>query len=198
MESPAGRQELRPVRLAAKTTCRDVALTIDTMSSPVGTLLIAAREEGIVLCAFADDQTAHDEAIRSLSRRMAAGGEKAAIVAGPSEHLRTLRRELDEYFSHQRSEFSVPLVLHGTEFEKRAWTALKSIPHGQTISYGEQASRIGSPKAVRAIGRANGANTIAIVVPCHRVIGAGGNLTGYGGGMHRKQWLLNHEYGLLS
>jgi O-6-methylguanine DNA methyltransferase len=87
----------------------------------------------------------------------------------------------------------VPLVSRGTEFELRAWKHLQTIPFGETNSYGEQASAMGRSQAVRAVGRANGMNYLSIVIPCHRVIGAGGELTGYGGGLARKRWLLNHE-----
>ncbi len=102
-------------------------------------------------------------------------------------------RQLDEWFSGRRTEFDLPLHLTGTPFQLRCWEALRSIPYGETISYGEQARRIGSPKASRAVGGANHRNPISIIVPCHRVIGADGSLTGYGGGMHIKAWLLAHE-----
>lgn len=101
--------------------------------------------------------------------------------------------QLTEYFSGQRQEFSLPLAAHGTEFQKRVWAELAQIPYGQTISYGELARRTGNPKASRAVGLANGKNPISIVVPCHRVIGASGKLTGYGGGLARKEALLELE-----
>jgi len=102
-------------------------------------------------------------------------------------------RQLDEYFAGRRREFDLPLRLEGTDFQQRAWQALKEIPYGATWSYGQQAKRIGNPKASRAVGLANGRNPISILVPCHRVIGADGSLTGYGGGVERKRWLLAHE-----
>jgi methylated-DNA-[protein]-cysteine S-methyltransferase len=101
--------------------------------------------------------------------------------------------QLDQYFAGSAVEFDVPLSLSGTDFQRRVWTELREIPHGETISYGELARRLGSPGASRAVGLANGRNPIAIVVPCHRVIGADGRLTGYGGGLERKAWLLRHE-----
>jgi methylated-DNA-[protein]-cysteine S-methyltransferase len=104
-----------------------------------------------------------------------------------------LRRELGEYFAGQRKTFEVRLAPEGTEFQRAAWNALTKIPFGQTRSYGEQAAAIGKPKAVRAIGAANGRNPIAIVVPCHRVIGANGALTGYAGGLDKKEFLLRLE-----
>jgi len=100
---------------------------------------------------------------------------------------------LERYFAGRPVEFDVPVHLGGTDFQRRVWTALRRIPHGETISYGELARRLGTPGASRAVGLANGRNPIAIVIPCHRVIGADGRLTGYGGGLRRKAWLLRHE-----
>jgi methylated-DNA-[protein]-cysteine S-methyltransferase len=101
--------------------------------------------------------------------------------------------QLNEYFAGTRREFDLPLRLRGTEFQKRVWHELTEIPYGQTWSYGELAKRINNPSASRAVGLANGRNPISILVPCHRVIGADGSLTGYGGGLERKRWLLAHE-----
>jgi methylated-DNA-[protein]-cysteine S-methyltransferase len=103
------------------------------------------------------------------------------------------KQQLTAYFAATLTEFELPLQIQGTLFQQRVWEALKTIPHGTTMSYGELAQQIGQPKASRAVGLANGQNPISIVVPCHRVIGANGKLTGYGGGIERKQWLLNHE-----
>lgn len=110
--------------------------------------------------------------------------------------LKQARRELDLYFAGKLKAFSVPLAPRGTPFQQRVWEALRTIPYGVTRSYGEQAVAIGSPKAFRAVGLANGKNPISIIVPCHRVIGANGDLTGFGGGMARKHYLLQHERGL--
>src|SRR5262249_52747144 len=101
--------------------------------------------------------------------------------------------QLAAYFAKELREFDVPLAPAGTEFQKKVWHELRQIPHGETISYGELACRIKQPAASRAVGRANGQNPISIIVPCHRVIGANGTLTGYGGGLDRKRWLLQHE-----
>ena len=106
-------------------------------------------------------------------------------------------RQLDAYFAGELTAFNLPIRLEGTDFRMQCWQALQTIPYGETISYGEQAKRIGNPKAVRAVGGANHHNPISIVVPCHRVIGADGALTGYGGGMDKKQWLLEHEKRIL-
>ena len=103
--------------------------------------------------------------------------------------------QLEEYFAGSRDTFEVPLELHGTPFELRVWNALQEIPYGETMGYGELASRIGQPTAARAVGLANGRNPIGVIVPCHRVIGANGSLTGYGGGIERKRILLELERG---
>jgi methylated-DNA-[protein]-cysteine S-methyltransferase len=104
-----------------------------------------------------------------------------------------VRRQLDEYFEGRRIQFDQPLALHGSQFDLAVWTALQTIPHGATVSYGHIARRIGRPQAARAVGAANGRNPLSIVVPCHRVIGSDGSLTGYGWGVERKAWLLEHE-----
>jgi methylated-DNA-[protein]-cysteine S-methyltransferase len=107
--------------------------------------------------------------------------------------FREVRDQLRAYFEGELHEFELPLRMKGTDFQRRVWKELMNIPFGMTISYAEQARRIGRPGAARAVGAANGRNPISIVVPCHRVIGANGTLTGYGGGLDRKQWLLEHE-----
>ena len=107
--------------------------------------------------------------------------------------LREARQQLEEYFAGERQEFSLTLEADGTDFQRRVWDALREIPFGETMSYGDIARRIGNPRAVRAVGLANGRNPISIIVPCHRVIGADGSLTGYGGGLERKRFLLTLE-----
>ncbi len=114
---------------------------------------------------------------------------------GPFE---TVRAQLDEYWDGRRRAFDVPLALHGSPFQQQAWRALQQIPYGETVSYGEQARRIGPTADPRAVGQANGRNPVAVIVPCHRVIGADGSLTGYGGGVERKRLLLELEGGVLS
>ena len=112
---------------------------------------------------------------------------------GATPFLEQAHDELTEYFCGERREFSVPLDLHGTVFQQSVWGALRTVPYGQVASYGEIAAAIANPKAVRAVGLANGSNPVSIIVPCHRVIGANGKLTGYGGGLERKRYLLNLE-----
>ena len=125
-------------------------------------------------------------------------GEKHSSPIGADWHLDKIilpavRTQLAEYFAGTRTDFDVPLAPVGTPFQMQAWQALREIPYGTTQSYAQQATRIGNPRACRAIGLANGRNPISIIVPCHRVIGANGALTGYGGGLPAKKWLLHHE-----
>ena len=109
--------------------------------------------------------------------------------------LKTCLKQIEEYFSGKRKEFLLKLDPQGTIFQRRVWKQLEKIPYGEVVSYGEIASIIGKPKAFRAVGNANGKNPIAIIIPCHRVIGSNGSLTGYGGGLWRKEWLIEHEKG---
>jgi methylated-DNA-[protein]-cysteine S-methyltransferase len=115
-----------------------------------------------------------------------------------AEAFAAVREQLAEYFAGCRAVFDVPLEMRGNSFERRVWSALLEIPYGESTSYGEVARRIGLPSAARAVGRANGRNPIAVIVPCHRVIGADGSLTGYGGGLERKRFLLDLEAGALT
>ena len=123
---------------------------------------------------------------------------RAVRPEGSSPVLADAERQLKAYFDGELVDFDLPLELHGTEFQRGCWLALATIPYGQTVSFGEQARRLGlGPDAARAVGAANGANPIPIVLPCHRVIGADGSLTGFGGGLHVKRFLLEHEGALL-
>ncbi len=130
-----------------------------------------------------------------------AGGPAPAPEPGSRRDdlaFRAVRDQLRAYFAGELRDFDIPFHLHGTEFQRLVWNELSRIPFGSTISYAEQARRIGRPGAARAVGAANGRNPISIIVPCHRVIGANGSLTGYGGGLDRKQWLLDHEVALTA
>jgi methylated-DNA-[protein]-cysteine S-methyltransferase len=115
------------------------------------------------------------------------------FASGENQQLKQTVREIGEYFDKERTEFNIPLVFSGTDFQVKVWEALLEIPYGKTISYQDLTTKLGNPNAVRAVAGANGANKIAVLVPCHRVIGTDGSLTGYAGGMWRKQWLLEHE-----
>lgn len=149
--------------------------------SPVGPLLLAGNREGLHVLAFG---------VGSRPRAI-----EPSWVPDTAGVLTGVRRELDRYFAGRLETFTTPVVFDGTPFQNQVWTALCRIPYGETISYLELASRINNPKAVRAVGLANGANPIAIIVPCHRVIGSNGALTGFGGGLPTKRALLELERG---
>lgn len=157
--------------------------------TPLGPMLAGATDDGICLLEFVDRRMLETQ-LNRLSRLL-----DAKIVPGPHPYFDRLSEQLDGYFSGKRRTFDIPLALLGTPFQKRVWAGLQAIPYGATRSYREQAEVIGSPGAVRAVAKANGDNRIAILVPCHRVIGANGELVGYGGGLSRKQYLLKLEAG---
>ena len=157
------------------------------MESPLGPILAAATPAAVCHLSFADERDMQElgEDIRRLSG--------LAVVPGTNEHLDRLRAELGEYFTGRRRDFTVPLETHGTDFQLAVWQGLRRIPYGKTISYAELAKRVGRPDAQRAVGQANHRNPISIVIPCHRVVNASGELGGYGGGLWRKRWLLDLE-----
>jgi len=154
-----------------------------TFESPVGTLLLAGDANGLRLVSFESSKHA---------------------VPPPADWRQDktpfgeVIRQLQAYFRGELKEFDLPLALGGTEFQLRVWNSLRTIPYGETISYGQLAERIGNPKAVRAVGLANGSNPIPIIIPCHRVIGSDGSLTGFGGGLSTKKMLLELESKQLS
>lgn len=153
------------------------------MGSPIGTITLLGTERGLSGIYMQDHRHGPEEAERQGWLR------NDSLFADA-------RVQLEEYFAGQRQIFTVSIdrdALGGTEFQRRVWAGLEAIPYGVTISYGELARRIGNPAAIRAVGLANGRNPVSIIVPCHRVIGANKKLTGYGGGLERKQWLLNRE-----
>jgi methylated-DNA-[protein]-cysteine S-methyltransferase len=165
-------------------TSNDIRYVIH--ASPIGPLRLAATARGL----SAIYMDAHRHAPDDVAPNWRALGVEDAAQARILDATRT---QLDEYFAGERTVFDVPLDVEGTTFQRQVWHALCDIAYGETISYGELARRIGSPKAVRAVGLANGRNPVSIVVPCHRVIGADGSMTGYGGGIERKVFLLGHE-----
>lgn len=160
---------------------------ITRLTTPLGPMLAGANDEGICLLEFADRRMLETQFGR-LQKRL-----KASLLPGEHPHFEVLSDQLQTYFKGELKEFDLPLQLVGTDFQQKVWKELMTIPMGETRSYLSQAQHIGQPKAVRAVARANGDNAIAIIVPCHRVIGSNGNLTGYGGGIWRKAWLLEHE-----
>lgn len=157
------------------------------IETPLGPMLAVAGDRGLELLEFVDRRALETE-LRELRREW-----HLAIVPGAHPVLSAVTAQLAEYFAGTRQTFELPLNQRGSAFQLKAWQALCEIPYGETRSYADMARRVGSPHAVRAIGRVNGQNRIAIVVPCHRVIRSDGSLCGYGGGRWRKQWLLDHE-----
>lgn len=157
------------------------------MRSPLGPLVAGATAEGVCLLEFSDR--------RMLEAQLAAVPKLfgAPLVPGSNEHLKLLQVELASYFAGRSKSSSVPVIYPGTPFQRRVWEQLLAIPYGETRSYQELAVALGDPKAVRAVGRANGLNRIAILIPCHRVVNKNGELGGYGGGLRRKQYLLDLE-----
>jgi methylated-DNA-[protein]-cysteine S-methyltransferase len=143
--------------------------------SPIGTLILTSDGSALTRLEIASDPAPAD------------------VPCDADAVLAAAREQLDAYFDMRLMQFDLPLTPHGTEFQRRVWELLRAIPFGETISYGELARRVGNPKAMRAVGAANGRNPLMIIVPCHRVIGADGSLTGFGGGIERKRWLLDHE-----
>jgi methylated-DNA-[protein]-cysteine S-methyltransferase len=153
----------------------DRTMAVAYMESPIGQLRLAADAEGL--------REVH----------ILGNGEAAEPWTPKTDVLAEAIRQLEEYFQGTRATFDLPLTPEGTDFQRRVWVTLAGIPAGKTISYQELARRLGDPKCIRAAGMANGKNPIAIIIPCHRVIGSDGSLVGYAGGLPAKQWLLDHE-----
>ena len=143
------------------------------IKSPLGTLEIEGDDNGVIAITFLDKDTS-----------------PTAVIP---ESLQGVVKQLNEYFTKKRTVFELKLAPQGTAFQTKVWSALQNIPFGKTASYSDMAKTLGDPKVIRAAASANGKNPIAIVIPCHRVIGSDGSLTGYAGGLHRKKWLLEHE-----
>lgn len=162
-------------------------LVYQRFDAPLGPMIAVANETGLCLLEFGDRRMLESE-FSDLQKRLG-----AVLLPGKNEFTEAAIKQLLEYFAGERKTFAVPLHAPGTAFQQRVWAALREIPYGETRSYGEIAAAMSNPGAVRAVGTANGMNRIAIMIPCHRVIGADGTLTGYGGGLWRKDWLLKHE-----
>jgi len=158
---------------------------VRTWASPLGPLALAVDARGaLVYLGFAD---------REPRRRLLERVALAQAPAGVPEAFARVERQLEAYFSGASIPFDLPLAPRGTPFQLRVWAELRRIPHGRTLTYGELALRLGDPRLARAVGAANGANPISIIIPCHRLVGAGGALTGFAGGLDRKRALLDHE-----
>lgn len=162
-------------------------LKADYVNTPLGTMIAVCDDKALHLLEFTDRKALPSELkrLRELT--------KGQIGIGRTAITENAKTALDTYFAGTSDQFDIPLVLHGTPFTRDVWTALRSIPAGETVTYGALAQRLGKPSASRAVARANGANQIALMIPCHRVIGADGSLTGYGGGLWRKQQLIEIE-----
>ncbi|WP_146823936.1 bifunctional transcriptional activator/DNA repair enzyme AdaA [Alicyclobacillus suci] len=157
------------------------------LDTPLGPMLAIADEEGLYLLEFVDRRGLERE-IERLRQRT-----KCAVIPGRTSPIDMIERELSSYFAGSLASFTTPVHVLGTPFQQHVWDELRNIPQGETRSYSDIAAAIGHPAAVRAVGRANGSNQLAIVIPCHRVVQQDGTLGGYGGGLARKQWLLEHE-----
>ena len=162
-------------------------INLHRFATPLGPMIAGATDDGICLLEFTERRMLESE-FGDLRRKL-----KANFVYGTNEHILKLEKQMHEYFEGKRRVFDVPLVTPGSEFQQSVWRQLTTIPYGHTRSYEEQAIAINNIKAIRAVASANGCNRISIVVPCHRVIGKDGTLTGYGGGLWRKKWLLDFE-----
>lgn len=164
---------------------------LKTVTTPLGDMFACAVDEGICLLEFTDRKNMEKQ-FKSLSKSLS-----AEIAEKDHPHFTQLENELKEYFEEKRNAFEVPLFIKGTEFQEKVWQLLREIPMGETRTYKQQSEFLGNPKAIRAVGTANGINKIAILIPCHRVIGSNGELVGYAGGIWRKQKLLELEKAIL-
>ncbi len=162
-------------------------IVINRITTPIGPMFACATDKGICLLEFTDRRMLETE-FNDLQRIY-----KAVILTGNNNHLKQLRDQLKEYFNGTRKQFTVELDIKGTAFQEKAWLELMKIPYAETRSYKQQADILPTPQSIRAVATANGKNRIAIIVPCHRLTGKDGELKGYGGGIERKRWLLNHE-----
>ncbi|WEK70260.1 MAG: methylated-DNA--[protein]-cysteine S-methyltransferase [Candidatus Chryseobacterium colombiense] len=174
-----------------KKSKRQMIIDLKRIETPLGTMFACAVEEGICLLEFTDRKNM-DKQFISLSKAL-----NAEIVQGENKHFKQLEEELKEYFEGKRQTFEVPLFTTGTQFQEKVWQLLREIPIGEIRTYKQQSELLGNPKAIRAVGTANGINKIAILIPCHRVIGSNGDLVGYAGGIWRKQKLLELEKAIL-
>lgn len=177
--------------VSPKNSKMEKIVDLKRIETPLGTMIACANENGICMLEFSDRKALPTE-LKEISKHF-----DANIVQGENPHFKTLEKELEEYFEGKLKDFIVPLAPVGTDFQKKVWEILRTIPYGTTRTYQQQADILGNPKAVRAVANANGLNKISIIIPCHRVIGSNGTLTGYGGGIWRKQKLLELEKAIL-
>lgn len=162
-------------------------LQSERIDTPLGVMLALASQDGLCLLEF-EDRPGLDDEIRSVTKQLT-----GIRTASNGQHLQQVKQELQAYFAGSALTFATPLVLTGSPFELSVWTLLQAIPPGETRSYAQLALQFGRPAAARAVGTANGKNPLAVVIPCHRLVRSDGGLGGYGGGLWRKKWLLEHE-----
>ena len=162
-------------------------IAFTSFQTPLGKMIAGATDAGVCLFDFE-----YRKSIEAIKKRVEVH-VGSSLTTGEHPYFDWLKLEIDEYFKGGRQEFTVPVHLTGTPFQVRVWEALQQIPYGETRTYQQQSVALGNEKAIRAVAGANGENGIAIIIPCHRVVGKNGSLVGYGGGLPRKQWLLNHE-----
>jgi O-6-methylguanine DNA methyltransferase len=162
-------------------------IKISILKTPTGEMLFGATDKNLVILEFGYR--------RMMSKLLDRVAKKlnGVFVLGENEIITSTKKQLEEYFNGERKEFTVPLEFTGTEFQNKVWNALIQIPYGETHSYLQLSQQLGNPLAIRAVARANGENCLAIIVPCHRIIGSNGEMIGYGGGIQRKKFLLNLE-----
>ncbi len=177
----------RPCKICMRKEKMKKVIKTKTYHSPCGEIVLGSLGDRLCLCDWEAEK--HRELADKRLRRVLG----AVLEEGTSPVIEQAEKELDEYFAGKRRKFTVPLLFAGTEFQKKVWNELLTIPCGETVSYGELARRIGRPTAVRAVANANGSNSISIFAPCHRVIGSDRSLTGYGGGLEAKKFLLGLE-----
>ena len=173
-------------------SAQSTIILISRLTTPLGPMVVCATDHGVCLLEFSDNRRLDTE-FEKIQTSL-----KAKMIAGENTHIRQAKQELDEYFQGTRREFTLQLQTPGTAFQNVVWRSLMQVPFGHTCSYYDQAVSIGKPTAIRAVATANSHNRIAIVLPCHRIIGKDGKLTGYNGGVERKHWLLEHEQTILN
>lgn len=173
--------------VSPKQSKEQTVIDLKRIDTPLGPMIVCATKEGVCLLEFTNRKMLETE-LKDLAKRL-----NAVIVQGDNPHNEKAAKQLSEYFDGNRKKFDLPLFTPGTAFQNKVWKELQGIPYGKTRSYKEQAIAIGNADSVRAVATANGMNRIAIIIPCHRVIGSDGNLTGYAGGLWRKKFLLDLE-----
>ena len=180
-------QKMKFYRSSLNETNRNGTLGSAQIETPLGAMLAIGNNEALYLLEFVDCRGLQGE-VELIQKKT-----KCTIVPGYNNSIRSIENELDQYFGGKLADFKTPLILLGSPFQKLVWQELQKIPHGETRSYLQISFGLGKPRAFRAVAQANGANQLAIIIPCHRVINANGALGGYAGGVERKNWLLNHE-----